>query len=178
MSFIFYILVVSTLMTSFLSQASPHYHKDSITSFNNDGMISMASNLAQHSTSTLSKIKDNTFKKTLRSTSIVSPSDQEIMLQAHNDARHAVNPPAAYPLQPMVWDEDEAIQAKALADSCVWAHNRAGQNLAAYGNNAFTGSSAESTSYLQPNVSIFKYTCILTAHFIPSLINIVANLAE
>jgi hypothetical protein len=88
-----------------------------------------------------------------RAASVVSLRDQKIMLDTHNNERRAVSPAAVPPLPALVWDENEAMEAMRLAKSCVFSHSRAGQNLAAWGSDAFKGFPEEGTAYISRNVS-------------------------
>jgi hypothetical protein len=86
--------------------------------------------------------------------SVVSAADQAIMLSVHNNERAIVSPPAVTPLPALIWDESEALQAKTLAQSCLYNHDRSGQNLAVYGSSGYTGGAAEGSSVIASNVGL------------------------
>jgi hypothetical protein len=86
--------------------------------------------------------------------SVVSLADQATMLSMHNIERANVSPPAAPPLPILTWSEKDALQAKTLAESCVFNHDRGGQNLAARGTWGFRGGAEEGSTIIAGNVSL------------------------
>lgn len=59
------------------------------------------------------------------------PAAMAGITQLHNDARAAVDPPAASPIPPLLWSAEVAGVAQAHADKCVFEHSGGayGENL-------------------------------------------------
>jgi pathogenesis-related protein 1 len=61
----------------------------------------------------------------------VEPGELSGITALHNQARASVDPPAATPIPPLVWDPNLAAVAQAYADNCVFKHSGGpyGENL-------------------------------------------------
>lgn len=61
----------------------------------------------------------------------VEPGELSGITALHNQARASVNPPAATPIPPLVWDPSLYAVAQAYADNCVFQHSGGpyGENL-------------------------------------------------
>jgi hypothetical protein len=61
----------------------------------------------------------------------VEPANMQGMLEAHNAARAAVNPPASPPIPDLVWSNEVAQTAEAWAYNCKFMHsgNNYGENI-------------------------------------------------
>jgi hypothetical protein len=116
------------------------------------GITANRDDLVLVSAASSSEHREERIPKRKLQASVVSAADQASMLAAHNNERAIVSPPAVTPLPALIWDESEALQAKTLAQSCVFSHDRNGQNLAVKGNSAFTGLALEGSLVIAGNV--------------------------